>query len=88
MPLGNARVGGYAGNMAAQPETMAEWVARWRWLGPELERERAAQFAAENSLEAIAAFDGLLRPSLKTNPPTPDSGLIEQQRLFRRSRDA
>jgi hypothetical protein len=67
---------------------MAEWVARWRWLGPVLEHERAAQFAAENPSAAIAAFDGLLRPSLKTNPPSRDSGLIEQQRLFRRLRDA
>ena len=74
--------------MAAQPETMAEWVARWRWLGPVLERERAEQFAAGNSSAAIAAFDGLLRPSLKTNPPSSESGLIEQQRLFRQLRDA
>jgi len=67
---------------------MAEWVERWRWLGPTLERERAAQFAAENPLEAIAAFDGLLRRSLQTHPPSLESGLIEQQRLFRRLWDA
>lgn len=65
-------------------ETAAEWVARWRALGPVLERERVAEFAAADVAAATAAFDGLLRSSLRTHPPSPDSGLIEQQRLFRR----
>jgi len=74
--------------MPAQPESTAEWVARWRWLGPVLERERTRQFAADNPAQTLASFDGLLRLSLQTNPPSPDSGLIEQQRLFRQLRDA
>ena len=70
--------------METPRETAAEWVARWRALGPVLERERAAEFAAADFAATAYAFDGLLRISLHTHPPSPDSGLIEQQRLFRR----
>jgi hypothetical protein len=86
MPLGNALTGSYASLMALQPETPAEWVARWKRIGPELERERQALFAPENARSAIEAFDGLVLLSLKSHPPLPYSGLIEQQRLFRRLR--
>jgi hypothetical protein len=72
--------------MAGQPETMAEWVARWQRLGPVLEQERATEFAATNPLDVIAAFDGMLRASLQSHPPSPDSGLIEQQRWFQKMR--
>lgn len=74
--------------MAAQPETMVEWVARWRWLGPLLERERAAEFAATDASQAIAAFSQAYRLSLQTHPPSADSGLIIQQRLFGKLRHA
>lgn len=67
---------------------MAEWVARWRVLGPVLERERAAEFAAADLAACIRRFDGLLALSLRTHPPSGDSGLIEQQRLLQRLRDA
>jgi len=73
--------------MSTQPETMAEWVARWRRIGPELERERAHLFATANLAETIAAFDRPWRLSLITHPPSPESGLIEQQRLFQRLRN-
>ena len=74
--------------METPRETAAEWVARWRALGPVLERERAAGFAAADLAATRDAFDGLLQVSLRTHPPSPDSGLIEQQRLFRRLRHA
>ena len=74
--------------MRTRPETMEEWVARWQRIGPELERERMELFSAENAASAIAAFDRAYKLSLKTHPPSQDSGLIEQQRLFRKLRDA
>lgn len=70
--------------MRTRRETAAEWVLRWQTLGPVLERERAVEFAAANLGTTVTAFDGLLQASLRTHPPSPDSGLIEQQRLFRR----
>ena len=79
---------GHSFGMSGQPETMAEWVARWQRLGPVLEQERVIEFASTNAGDAIAAFDGMLRASLQSHPPSPDSGLIEQQRLFRRLRHA
>lgn len=78
----------YVGDMQRRAETTAEWVARWRSLGPLLERERAADFAAMDLSASIRRFDGLLESSLRLHPPSGDSGLIEQQRLFRRLRDA
>ncbi|MBI4625083.1 MAG: hypothetical protein HY736_17925 [Verrucomicrobia bacterium] len=74
--------------MKTQPERAAEWVSRWRALGPVLEPERAAGFATADMAATASAFDGLLQASLHTHPPSPDSGLIGQQRLFRRLRDA
>lgn len=74
--------------MLGKRETTAEWVARWRDLGPLLERERAADFAAMDLSVSIRRFDGLLQSSLRLQPPSSESGLIEQQRLFRRLRDA
>lgn len=74
--------------MLGKRETTAEWVARWRTLGPLLERERAADFAAMDLSASIRRFDGVLQSSLRLHPPSSDSGLIEQQRLFRRLRDA
>jgi len=74
--------------MQAQRETPAEWVARWRVLGPVLERERAAEFAATDLAATMAGFDSIFAASLRVDPPSPDSGLIEQQRLFRRLRNA
>ena len=74
--------------MQRKGETTAEWVARWRTIGPLLERERAAEFAGADLAASIRRFDGLLQSSLRLHPPSGDSGLIEQQRLFRRLRDA
>ena len=74
--------------MKAHRETAAEWVARWRAIGPVLERERAVEFATADLGAAMAAFDGAWRRSLHTHPPSADSGLVEQQRLFRRWRHA
>ncbi|MGH7946909.1 MAG: hypothetical protein ACREH8_12480 [Opitutaceae bacterium] len=69
--------------MGATRETAREWVARWRTLGPILERERATEFASADLTKTMAAFESVLRASLQSRPPSPDSGLIEQQRLFR-----
>ena len=74
--------------MKAHRETAAEWVARWQAIGPALERERAAEFASADLAATSTAFDGLLRASLRTHPPSPESGLVEQQRIFRRWRHA
>ncbi len=74
--------------MAMQPETMAEWVARWQRIGPLLERERVEWFAKEKPEEAMTSFGDIWRLSLNSHPPLPTSGLIEQQRLFGKMRDA
>ena len=74
--------------MTRKRESTAEWVSRWRSLGPILERERANEFARIDLPQSIRRFGGMLQMSLRTHPPSRDSGLIEQQRLFRRLRDA
>jgi hypothetical protein len=88
MRLGNCPGPNYALPVDKHGETLEEYVARWRRIGPELERERRELFAPENAAGSIRAFDGLVLQTLKTYPPSPDSGLIEQQRLFRKLRHA
>jgi len=49
--------------MAGQPETMAEWVARWQRLGPVLEQERHATIRASDlrNIRALMPTTDLLR---------------------------
>jgi len=74
--------------MAGQPETMAEWVARWRRLGPVLERERAAEIRRSDAggiRAVIPTADLLQRLGVEISP---ESGLVEQQRWFAKLRRA
>ena len=60
------------------------WVKNWRELGPILEAERSASVKRVNTAEAIAAFDLAYKSARRLCPPRPTSGLVEQQRWFKR----
>lgn len=49
-----------------------------------LERERRKRVRQTDTARELSAFDGLALGALERFPPAPTSGLIEQQRLFRR----
>jgi len=51
-----------------------------------LEQERRVRVRQTETKRELSAFDGLALGALARFPPAPDSGLIEQQRLFRRLR--
>ena len=62
------------------------WVARWVQYGPELERigrDSLREFRYEEHLPAI---DALLEIGVHSAEPRRTSGLVEQQRLFRKLR--
>ena len=60
------------------------WIANWRELGPILEEERRKSIRRVNTAEAIASLD-LAYKSAKLHCPSREaSGLVEQQRWFKR----
>ena len=63
-----------------------EWIERWAKFGPKLEKLSIAHDANAPLAKVIPQFNDALRSALKTQPPQPYSGLIEQQAIFRRAR--
>jgi hypothetical protein len=65
---------------------MADWVARWRRLGPVLERERIEDIRRSTAagIPAVIPTADLFRHL--NVPLSPDSGLIEQQAWFAKLR--
>ncbi|MEQ1861705.1 MAG: hypothetical protein ABMA13_17440 [Chthoniobacteraceae bacterium] len=51
-----------------------------------LEQERRERVRQTDTARELSAFDGMALAALTRFPPEPTSGLIEQQRLFRRMR--
>jgi hypothetical protein len=60
------------------------WVDRWKAAGPVLERIREEDLQGVSTVAAIQAFSGLVFAALKEKPAEPESGLVEQQRIFRK----
>jgi hypothetical protein len=63
-----------------------QWIEAWRRAGPELERMRRDEIRRANTVASIPAFDGLFESVVRNFPPKPFSGLVEQQRCFRRAK--
>lgn len=61
-----------------------ECVRAWRRAGPELERMRRDDIRCADTAKSLPAFDGLFESAVRAFPPTMTSGLVEQQRRFRR----
>ncbi len=62
------------------------WVARWVQYGPELDRIDRQQLRDYRHEDHRAAIDALLEIGAQTAEPRLTSGLVEQQRLFRKLR--
>jgi hypothetical protein len=60
-------------------------MAQWRSAAVALERIRADEFRVADLARTAAQFDAMSLELLRNSPPGPVSGLIEQQRLFRRA---
>lgn len=61
-------------------------IDAWRRAGPELERMRREEIRQVDTARSIPAFDGLFEGAIRDFPAKPTSGLVEQQRCFRRAR--
>jgi hypothetical protein len=48
-----------------------------------MEGVRRENIRESDTMQSILAFRGLALAKVKSHPPAPTSGLIEQQRLFR-----
>lgn len=60
------------------------WIKNWKELGPILEAERRKSIRRVNTAEAIASFDLAYKSARLHCPSRETSGLIEQQRWFKR----
>jgi hypothetical protein len=73
--------------MSEQEKTRArQCIEAWRRAGPELDRMRREDIRRADTPAAIRAFDGLFESVVRDFPPKPMSGLVEQQRWFRRAK--
>ena len=60
------------------------WIKNWQEVGPVLEEERRKSIRRMNTAEAITALDLAYKSARLHNPRRMTSGLIEQQRCFKR----
>ena len=68
-------------NSAAQ-----KWVDTWIHAGDALEKIRHSDVKLANTAEALRSFTGSVLHVLRTRPAAQTSGLVEQQRIFRKFR--
>ena len=69
------------------PEQIAlgrRWVDAWKDAAPELERIRRQELRQLDTYQTIALLCGPADYHVPPRAPKPSSGLIEQQRLFRK----
>jgi hypothetical protein len=63
---------------------LTEYVKRWKRAGPLLAKQREDDVQRSDTTRAFACFAGMPLFNLKRFPPEPTSGLVEQQRWFRK----
>ncbi len=72
---------------AEEEKALREYVARWERLGPLLEKQREEDVRRSDTISNVAAFGRLWAEAVRDWPPVPTSGLVEQQRLFKKLRE-
>lgn len=73
----------------SEKEQMRAWVENWQRIGPELERIKKEELRAMTEEEALSATEIVLDSEVDNYLPEwckTSSGLIEQQRYFRKGR--
>lgn len=58
----------------------------WKCVAEVMDNLRRDQIRRANTVEAVAAFDGLFEQVLATTPQRTTSGLVEQQAWFAKAR--
>lgn len=70
------------------PEQLADgkrWVAAWRRAGPDLERIRRQEIRELDTFKVIAQLCGPADYHRAPHAPKSSSGLVEQQRWFKKA---
>ena len=65
-----------------------KWVDTWIHAGDALEKIRRSDVKLADTAEALRSFTGSVLHVLRTRPAAQTSGLVEQQRFFRKFRDS
>ena len=65
---------------------VGEWVAAWKQAGPALKAMKRTELRRLKTSEALAQLEEIFRYALKVAKPTKTSGLVEQQRIFKKLR--
>jgi hypothetical protein len=65
-------------------EHLERWVATWREAGPALEAQRRAELEGLTTPQALAELADAFAHARQRGPHPITSGLVEQQRYFRR----
>lgn len=70
-----------------KPSNVNEWVAAWKRAGPALTEVKRAELRHLRTAGAIAQLEDHFRYALRTAKATRTSGLVEQQRVFKKLRN-
>ena len=68
----------------SEKAAICQWVARWRKAGPELARIRLQELRDTDTSAAIEQLEDSFQSALIHYPAGAFSGLLEQQRWFKR----
>ena len=68
----------------SETEAMRQWVARWQKAGPALARIRLQELRHTDVAASIEQLEDSFRSAILNYPARLTSGLIEQQRWFKR----
>lgn len=67
-------------------DAMRQWVERWKKAGPELERIRMEELALVDVRRSIELLEDAFQSAIRHFPPKPVTGLVDQQRWYKRLR--
>ncbi len=75
-------------NQKTSDSDAQRWVNTWIRAGAVLEKVRQNDVKLADTPSAMRSFTGSVLHAVRTHPPSQTSGLVEQQRLFRKFRAA
>lgn len=67
-----------------ETEQMRQWVECWKRAGARMEELRREELRAVDTQQSLMSLAGAFESSRRLNEPSATSGLIEQQRWFRK----
>ncbi|HMP76019.1 MAG TPA: hypothetical protein PKE12_06975 [Kiritimatiellia bacterium] len=69
---------------STEQQQLAAWARQWRQAGPALEQIRREELRRVDTVRALTGLLGLFQSACWTHAARPDSGLVEQQKWFRK----